>query len=125
MSTVCLAAGALAAVLATDAFTLSWTHSVEKVEWQEDYRVVDGALVLQQARIKGSGAGMEPPDGAVLRDGWWVYRPATGPIDVLRLTHSDFAADYRFCWTGACRSLDEMLPSLADSTVVELRRCGQ
>jgi hypothetical protein len=125
MSAVCLAAGALAAVLATDAFTLSWTHSVEKVEWQEDYRVVDGALVLQEARIKGSGAGMEPPDGAVLRDGWWTYRPAMGPIGVLRLTHSHFVADYRLCWAEACRSLGDMLPGPVDPEVAELRPCGQ
>jgi hypothetical protein len=125
MSALCLAAGALATVLATDAFTLRWTHSVEKVEWQEDYRVVEGALVLQEARIKGSGAGMEPPEGAVLRDGWWTYRPAMGPIDVLRLTHSDFAADYRLCWQGACRSLGEMLPGLGGSGTIELHPCAQ
>ena len=124
MSTLCLAAGALTAVLATDAFTLSWTHSVEKVEWQEDYSIVDGALELREARIKGSGAGMEPPDGAVLRDSWWTYRPATGPIAVLRLTHSGFAADYRVCWSGACRSLGDILPGLADVAVVEARPCA-
>jgi hypothetical protein len=124
MSAVCLAAGALATVLATDAFTLSWVHSVEKVEWQEDYRVVDGALVLQEARIKGSGAGMEPPDGAVLREGWWTYRPAMAQIEILRLTRSEFAADYRLCWADACRSLGEILPGLADSAVIELNPCA-
>jgi hypothetical protein len=123
VSALCLAAGALAATLATDAFTLSWTHSIEKVDWQEDYRVVDGALVLQEARIKGSGAGMDPPDGAVLHDGWWVYRPAMEPIEMLRLTHSEFAADYRLCWRGSCRSLGETLTGLNESAVVELRPC--
>ncbi len=123
MSALCLAAGALAATLATDAFTLSWTHSVEKVEWQEDYRVVDDALLLEEARVKGSGAGMEPPDGAVLRDGWWTYRPTTDPIEVLRLTHSGFATNYRLCWDGACRSLGEILPGLADSAVIDVYPC--
>jgi hypothetical protein len=124
MSGLCLAAGALAAALATDAFTLSWTHSVEKVEWQEDYRVADGALVLQEARIKGSGAGMEPPEDAVLRDGWWMYRPMARSFEVLRLTHSGFAADYRLCWDGACTSVRDVMPDLPDSTVVELRPCA-
>ncbi|MFX6230366.1 DUF1850 domain-containing protein, partial [Acinetobacter baumannii] len=30
--------------LAVAAFTLSWTHSVEKVEWQEDWRVTPQGL---------------------------------------------------------------------------------
>ena len=125
MSGLCLAAGALAATLATDAFTLSWTHSVEKVEWQEDYRIAHGALVLEEARIKGSGAGMEPPDGAVLRDGWWTYRPAMAPIAALRLTHSEFVAEYRLCLAKACRSLSEMLPGLDGTAVVEVRACDR
>jgi hypothetical protein len=124
MSALCLAAGALAATLATEAFTLGWTHSVEKVEWEEDYRVFDGALLLEEARVKGSGAGMEPPAGAVLRDGWWHYRPPTAPIEVLRLTHSSFAADYRLCWKGSCRPVGEILPGLAAAAVIEVRSCG-
>lgn len=124
MSGLCLAAGALATVLATDAFTLSWTHSVEKVEWQEDYSVVDGALVLQEARIKGSGAGMEAAADAVWHEGWWRYQPAASSFDVLRLTHSRFTADYRLCWSGSCRSIGEILPGLADAAVIELRPCG-
>ncbi|MGE0118639.1 MAG: DUF1850 domain-containing protein [Dongiaceae bacterium] len=125
MSGLCLAAGALAATLATEAFTLTWTHSVEKVEWQEDYRIADGKLVLEEARIKGSGAGMEPPDGAVLRDGWWAYRPAARPIEALRLTHSEFAADYGLCWSGECRAVSGIVPGLGEYALVELRPCEQ
>ncbi|HEY7598503.1 MAG TPA: DUF1850 domain-containing protein [Candidatus Limnocylindrales bacterium] len=124
MSGLCLAAGALAATLATDVVTLAWTHSVEKTAWQEDYRLIGGGLVVEEARIKGSGAGMEPPAGAVLRDGWWAYRPAAPAAAALRLTHSDFAADYRLCWDGACRTLGELLPGLPGTAVVELRPCG-
>lgn len=125
MSGICLAAGALHAVLLANAFTLSWTHSVEKTEWQEDYRVVDGALRLEAARIKGSGAGMEPPADAVLRDGWWEYRPQVAPMATLRLTFSHATADYRLCWAGRCKALGEILPGLADPDVVEVQSCGQ
>jgi hypothetical protein len=36
---LCLAAGALSAVLAINAFTLSWIHSIEKIRWEEDWRI--------------------------------------------------------------------------------------
>jgi hypothetical protein len=58
---LCLAAGAVAASLAIDSFTLSWIHSIEKIRWEEDWRIEAGALVVTEARIRGSGAGMEPP----------------------------------------------------------------
>lgn len=62
-------------VLAASTFTLAWTHSIEKTQWEEDWRVSPAGLELVQARVKGSGAGMEPPDGAVLDQGWWTWRP--------------------------------------------------
>jgi hypothetical protein len=73
MIAVCLAAAALAISLPLQAFTLNWTHSIEKILWEEDYQVVQttsGArLQLTEARIRGSGAGMEPPPDAVLKNG--------------------------------------------------------
>ena len=69
---LCLAAGALTTSLPIGQFTLRWQHSIEKVEWAEDYEVAGDWLHLSQARIRGSGAGMEPPPGAVLVDG--IYR---------------------------------------------------
>ena len=51
------------------AFTLAWNHTIEKIRWEEDYRVTPDGLLLGEARVKGSGAGMEIPDDAGLRDG--------------------------------------------------------
>ena len=81
---MCLAAGAVSAVLAINSFTLAWMHSIERVRWEEDWRVDAGQLQIVAARIKGSGAGMEPPDDAVLQGGAWHYRPQGrrhGPTD--------------------------------------------
>ena len=72
---LCILAAGKTTVLAVTAFTLSWTHSVEKTRWEEDWRVTPAGLEIVEASVKGSGAGMEPPEGAVLKDGWWVYRP--------------------------------------------------
>jgi hypothetical protein len=110
MTGLCLAVGALAAKLAISSFTLAWTHSVEKLAWQEDYRVTAAGLVLDEARIKGSGAGMDPPDGAVLEGGWWHYRPSLPPLPRLVLARSRAVADWQLCVAGDCRPLGAYLP---------------
>ena len=89
---LCLVSGTLAAVLAIESFTLAWTHSIEKIRWEEDWRIEAGRLELLEARIRGSGAGMEPPEGAVLENGVWRYRPTLAPLERLRLAHSIFTA---------------------------------
>ncbi len=108
-------------------FTLAWTHSIEKTRWEEDYRVRRAAagqpqLVLSRARIRGSGAGMEPPAGAVLRRGWYEYAPAAQPQGPLRLTRSPWTADYDWCTDGRCRPLNALLPT--DGGVTLLWACA-
>ena len=66
---LCLASAGIVKALQVAAFTLAWTHSIEKIEWQEDWRITPQGLELTQARVKGSGAGMEPPPQARLVDG--------------------------------------------------------
>lgn len=110
---LCLGAvlGTAEAAVPVRDFTLAWTHSVEKIAWEEDWRVLpDGRLGVVAARVRGSGAGMEPPDDAVLADGVWTYRPKVPPQPALRLTRSHFTADYRLCWQGGCVVLDRLLP---------------
>lgn len=120
---LCLAAGAVVATLAIDAFTLAWTHSIEKIRWEEDWRVEGRTLVLHEARIRGTGAGMEAPSGAVLEHGAWHYRPALPPQAALRLTHSPHAAGHELCVAGRCASLAERLPGIDNTTVIEIRSC--
>ena len=121
---LCLAAGALSAVLAVNAFTLSWIHSIEKIRWEEDWRIEAGALVIDEARIRGSGAGMEPPAGAILRDGVWHYRPELPPQAVLRLAHSPHAGGYTLCTATVCAPLADYLPGIDNSATIELKECA-
>jgi hypothetical protein len=72
---LCLASVGAVKTLSIAAFTLVWTHSSEKVDWQEDWRITPKGLELVQARVKGSGAGMEPPPEARLVDGGFQWRP--------------------------------------------------
>ncbi len=101
----CLAVGATLLALAAPGFTLSWTHSVEHVDWQEDWRVEGSALVLERARVRGSGAGMEPGDGATLEDGWWTW-PARLRTPALVLAASGATGKgWTLCSGDACHSI--------------------
>lgn len=120
---LCLVAGAVSAALAIDAFTLTWVHSIEKIRWEEDWRIESGALVNTEARIRGSGAGMEPPAGSVLKDGVWHYRPELPPQKRLRLTHSPYTAGYTLCTASLCQPLADHLPGLDNTAVIELQEC--
>jgi len=109
----------------TQQFTLAWTHSIEKIRWEEDYRVVAGSsldpplLHAARARVRGSGAGMEPPPHAVWRNGWYEYQPATAPLQELRLTRSEFTPDYEWCAQGLCQPLSNLLASDGGLTVLK------
>ena len=90
---LCLVLGTLAAPVAGDEFSLAWTHSVERTEWRERWRVEDAGdgapgLALVEARVRGSGAGMDPGEGARLEDGWWVWTPALAAVPELVLAAS-------------------------------------
>lgn len=129
MCLVLAAAGpsAVPVFLPGEHFTLAWTHSIEKVRWEEDYAVRAGPpLRLQalRARIRGSAAGMEPPADAVLQDGWYNYQPATRSPEGLRLTRSEFTADYDWCDAQhRCTPLAHWLPS--DGNITLLVPCKQ
>lgn len=104
---LCILAGATkTATLAVTAFTLSWTHSVEKTQWREEWRLTPAGLHLVEARVKGSGAGIDPPEGAILQDGWWVYAPAVAPMPRLALAASGATVSgWSLCAEGTCLTL--------------------
>ncbi|MER2553209.1 MAG: DUF1850 domain-containing protein [Thauera sp.] len=118
---LCLATGLATATVAASTFTLAWTHSIERVRWEEVWRVEGEALVLDSVRVRGHGAGMEPGEGATLKDGVWTWHPRTRHA-VLRLTRSPYTADYEWCEDSQpCVPLGTLLPS--DGAVTELRAC--
>ena len=123
MELVCLiVAGVVRATLPGPEFTLAWTHSVEKTSWQETYRINDDRLLLAEARVEGSGAGMEAPPGAQLRDGRWTWQPRSVHPE-LRLTESTFTRDYTLCAGGRCADLGERIGNTAEGQVVTVRAC--
>jgi hypothetical protein len=87
---LCLVIGAKQTLFATTAFTLVWTHSVEKTSWSEDWRLTPQGLVIIEARIEGSGAGMDPPQPSLhlARSG------ATG-------------GSWAICFSGTCHPVPE------------------
>jgi hypothetical protein len=120
---ICIVAGLLIAPLG-DTVTLRWTHSIQKTVWEEDYRLEGNALRLVEARIRGTGAGMEPPAGAVFRNGAWHYRPALPALPKVSLRHTPHAAPYEFCTGGTCRTAADLLPDLPEQAIISLEPCA-
>ena len=120
LAALCLMAGGLQVEFPADRFTLRWQHSIEKIDWEEDYILAGAWLFLTSARVRGSGAGMEPPSGAFYDKGVWQYRPAPDMrwTRQLLLTRSEFARDYEICVAGTCQPLSRWIPVAAGTTVV-------
>lgn len=120
---VCFIAGAVTKALQVTAFTLVWTHSVERTDWQEDWRVSQDGLMLVEARIKGSGAGIDPPPDVRLIDGWWRWNPAPVTRGEVVLGHSGAAGDWRICMAGTCAPLHRTIGADPTEGPVIMRRC--
>jgi hypothetical protein len=120
---LCIATGALVAALPVQAFTLAWTHSIEKQRWEEDWTISAEGLRLVEGRIRGFGAGMEAPEGAKLEGGIFRYRPMLAPQATLQLAHSPFAAPYELCLAEGCRSVEQLLPGLPPMATLILSPC--
>lgn len=121
MTALCIFSAGKLAVLAVSSFTLSWTHSVEKTSWQESWMVEEGGLRVVEARVQGSGAGMDPPEGSQFVDGWWVYRPKLPPQPSLLLASSGATVGgWRLCAPDGCRELGAVA-----GDPIELRACAE
>lgn len=100
---ICVLAAGKTTVFAATAFTLAWTHSVEKTRWEEHWLVTSAGLDIVEARVKGSGAGVDPPAGAMLSAGWWVWRPRMPPRQSLTLAASGATGEgWTLCAEGRC-----------------------
>ncbi|KPH81037.1 DUF1850 domain-containing protein [Bosea vaviloviae] len=119
---LCLAAGALTVALGSGEVTLRWRHSVQKTLWEEVWRETPDGLVMAEARIEGSGAGMDPPEGSRLSDGFWRWTPKLPPQRDIIMRRSGATADWQICVAGQCRAMSEYLPAEADP--VTLKACG-
>ena len=117
---ICLLAGSMIAPLMADAITLAWTHSVEKIAWEEDWRAGSAGLELVEARVRGSGAGMEPPPEARFSNGVWAWKPSVPPQAQVIMRRSGATADWRVCLAGQCRPMEAYVPPAADPVVMRV-----
>ena len=101
---LCIALAVTVLTIPATTFSLSWVHSVEKVEWREEWAVTSSGLQLKQASVKGSGAGMEPGEGAGLEDVRYRLRtlttsgaplPSPPPLSDFRTPRVTYSAK---CW---------------------------
>lgn len=111
---LCLAAGALLVPLLSGDVTLAWTHSVEKILWEETWRAGPAGVEIVAARVRGSGAGMDPPPEAKLVDGAWTWAPRLPPQREMVMRRSGATADWQLCIKGTCRPMGDFVPPDAD-----------
>lgn len=118
-------AGVVWAQLPLSSFTLAWNHTIEKIRWEEDYRVSEMGLVLEEARVRGSGAGMEIPDDARLENGSWHYRRPLRPLQTVSLGRTPEAGDYQLCYGNSCHFMSEWIGApTSGQPFIELWPCG-
>jgi hypothetical protein len=119
MSIICLAGGGVVVKLAA-AITLSWSHSVEKTRWEEDWRTHPAGIAIVESRVQGTGAGMEIPDGAKLKGKSYRYRPHLAPQKEVVLRRSGATADWNICISGTCKPMSDYIPADADPVTLSL-----
>ena len=113
--------GAKTLVLAASAFTLSWTHSVQKTLWEEHWRVEQGGLRIVEASVEGSGAGMEPGENAKFDGRFWRWTPDLPLLPELLLRRSDAVPKgWTLCAAGKCRAIADRAET---ADVVAARPC--
>ncbi len=113
--------GAKTLVLTASAFTLTWTHSVQKTLWEEYWRVEPAGLRIVEARVEGSGAGMEAGEGAKFDGRFWRWKPHLPLLPELLLRRSDAVPQgWRLCAAGKCRAVADRAET---ADVVALRPC--
>jgi len=120
---LCLATAGVVKSLAVASFMLSWTHSVEQTEWQEDWRVTPQGLEIAEARSKGSGAGMEPPLDARLTGGWFRWKPQLPVLPEVVLGNSGMAGEWRLCTDGKCQDLSAIIGRPLGAAVIAMSVC--
>jgi hypothetical protein len=103
---LCVAAAGQVKALALSLFAISWIHSVEKTEWQETWQITDSGLKITEARVMGSGAGMDPGEGARIEGKWWVWHPDLPPQRELLLSNSGTTVSgWTICGAGQCTAI--------------------
>jgi hypothetical protein len=96
-----------------DTVRLSWTHSVERTPWVEEYEVSDGEFHLREVRIKSFGAGVDQIAPEVENvDGWVVMSGYERSFETLRFIHSR-DVERKLVVAGEDMGLDEAVPQYA------------
>jgi len=115
----CLLAAGKTAALGVTAMTLAWTHSIEKIRWEEDWRIQGNQMTIVQSRVQGTGAGMEPGPGATFDGHWFRWRPDMKPLKTVTLRRSGATADWSVCIRGKCRPMSAYVGEKADPVVMK------
>lgn len=103
---LCIAAASPVLAIATSAFTLSWTHSVQHTQWWERWQITAQGLAPVEARVTSAGAGMDAPPDAIWEKDGWHYTPHVPPQHEVFLAASGATGGgWTLCAKGQCQVL--------------------
>jgi hypothetical protein len=116
---LCVTAAGLTVAFALERFTLAWTHSVEHFEWREIWRVAPQGLVIEEAVVQGSGAGIDPPPTARLEPDGWHWRPDLLARSSIIMADAGFGRPWWICSGEICVDTTTIVPHIGSTLVLE------
>lgn len=91
-------------ILDEAAFGIRWTHSIHRSTIEEQYRIVDGQIILSEMSFHDYGIGMEnelaPGEELVLADGRFHIRNMQRSFPALRLFIGQVRANHTLLFAG-------------------------
>jgi hypothetical protein len=105
---LCLASAGIVKALSVAAFTLVWTHSIEKVEWQEDLARYHAGIATGAGAGQGSGAWHGAAAGGAAGRRLVSMEPSAAPMTEVVLGNSGAAGEWRLCADGQCGRCPEI-----------------
>lgn len=86
------------------AFGIRWTHSIHRSTIEEQYRIVDGQIILSEMSFHDYGIGMEnelaPGEELILADGRFHVRNMQRSFPALRLFIGQVRANHTLLFAG-------------------------
>lgn len=89
-------------------FSIRWTHSVEKEDWEEFFLIEDNTIFIESTRFKTFGAGVPNDAGekTFIKDGWVYMTEIHQSIGQVLHIQTGKGTNHRFQYEGAALSLE-------------------
>ncbi|GAA0316440.1 hypothetical protein GCM10008967_03770 [Bacillus carboniphilus] len=89
-------------------FSIRWTHSVEKEDWEEFFIIKDDTILIESTRFKTFGAGVpnDAGENTFIKDGWVYMTDINQPIGETLRFQTGKTTNHRFQIKGSYLTLE-------------------